>query len=154
MTGFWTEPTVRENGWECLYNMYPSHKGALKGIYAMDFLHGYCTYFARALHDVLGYEMLAVYGPAEEWSEDDDDMSFGDLIHAYCVTPNGKFVDIRGICDDWYDFIEEFEDEIEDVYDPYLPISDFELYFEGDKDAEFIYEVAKEIVLAWKDKYI
>lgn len=93
MTGFWVKPGVRESGWECLYNMYPSHKGAQKGIYAMDFLHGYCTYFARTLHNVLGYEMLAVYDPAEEWSDDD-------------------------------------------------------------KDSEFIYEVAKEIVLAWKDKHI
>lgn len=64
------------------------------------FLHGNCDIFACYLHDKYGYEMKAVCNPEQ-------------LIHVYCIANiNNKtvYIDIRGITDDWNEFITEFDD--------------------------------------------
>lgn len=71
-----------------------------------DFLHGYCDIFATALHDKFGYKIEYLYGPD------------GSLAHAYAIATdkNDKktyYIDVRGLCDEWDTFVEEFEDFIE-----------------------------------------
>ncbi len=66
-----------------------------------SFLHGHCDLFAKVLNQKFGYPILYAYGDN------------GCLAHAYCIVDvNGKqcYVDVRGICSDWDEFISEFDD--------------------------------------------
>ena len=76
--------------------MIPGYLGEVPLTYA-DFLHGYCSFFALRLHNEYGYKIENLY-------EDD-----GDLIHSFCRTKDGKFVDVRGVTDDAETFFSEFD---------------------------------------------
>ena len=99
--GFWEDL-------ESLWEEYPdSEWGYLEGEIKThnrtpyNFLHGECDIFARYLSDKYGYKMSALYEEP------------GQLIHAYCVNEiNGVtyYIDVRGIIDDWNEFIKEFYD--------------------------------------------
>ena len=67
-----------------------------------DYLHGYCEYFAYALHQELGYPMYKVYD-----SEAETDMA---LVHVFCINPNSEYVDVRGVIPNIWDLIEPYED--------------------------------------------
>ena len=78
------------------------YETSYNGITPDLFLHGNCDIFACYLHEKYGYEMKAVYEYNSEL-----------LIHAYCTAEiNNKTVciDVRGITDDWNEFITEFDD--------------------------------------------
>lgn len=60
-----------------------------------DYLYGRCQIFAQALHEELGYEIQCLWD-TDYWFDDADSPSTV-LAHAYCVLPNGEFMDARGI---------------------------------------------------------
>ena len=62
------------------------------------YLHGWCFAFAMRLHNEFGYKVENIYG---------DD---GELVHAYCLTPAGEYVDIRGKTTNEKAFFSEFDD--------------------------------------------
>ena len=77
-----------------------------------NYLHGLCDAFAQALHEKYGYPLQYVISHESE----DDPV---ELIHAYCVVErDGKafYVDIRGVIDDYDEFIEEFGIELDGDY--------------------------------------
>ncbi len=97
--GFWTEFD------EILEDLPNAEWGYLEselktnGLTPYDFLHGLCNYFAQYLHDIYGYKMAGLY-------EEPDQM-----IHAYCtkeIDGVTYYIDVRGITDDWNEFIKEF----------------------------------------------
>ena len=108
------------------------------------FLHGNCDIFACYLHEKYGYEMKAVYEYDSE-----------ELIHAYCTAEvNNKtvYIDIRGITDDWNEFITEFDD----WYSSDCPIETFEIpeyYYESKKKNDNIFMAAKAIEYENEDFY-
>ncbi len=80
---------------------------------AYQFLHGYCYVFAEALHDIYGYQVENAYGEN------------GFLVHSYCITydeDSPLFIDVRGITDDYQEFIEEFGDFLEYDGEPAYPL--------------------------------
>ena len=62
-----------------------------------DFLHGECTIFAQYLKNTYGYTCEAVF-------------EYGRLVHMYCMDDDGNYLDIRGKCDDWDKFMQDFYD--------------------------------------------
>ena len=86
---------------ECLI---PTTRNALT---MEDFLHGFCHIFALRLHNEYGYKIENLYGEN------------GNLIHSYCRTPDGGYVDIRGVSYDPQVFFDEFADWL-DPANPYL----------------------------------
>lgn len=89
-----------------------------------DFLHGYCSIFARRLHMEYGYQVENLYD------------SEGNLIHSYCRTGDGRYVDIRGITSDGVAFFDEFADWLDPEY-PYMNDMNTDVpYLETPEDAE------------------
>ena len=72
------------------------HEGTADGT---SLLHGYCTYFAKALHEAFGYDTFAIYDGYE-------------LIHCFCKDGD-DYVDVRGRTADYRLFISEFEDFVD-----------------------------------------
>lgn len=71
---------------------------------AYDFLHGYCDIFAKRIHDQFSLPMYAIYSES------------GDMVHCFCkINADGRdyYIDVRGITDDYTEFISEFEDWID-----------------------------------------
>lgn len=71
----------------------PTKMGAkIASVELMDYYQGLCHVFAVALHLEHGYSMEFAWDAA-----DGADISrFGVLIHAFCVRPNGSYVDASG----------------------------------------------------------
>lgn len=76
-----------------------------------DFLHGYCNVFALRLKNEYGYKLCNIL---------DENRN---LIHSYCVTDTGEFVDIRGKTTDIKMFFEEFDDWLDSGYPFDNPVS-------------------------------
>lgn len=75
------------------------------------FLHGWCSIFAFALHDIYGYPISCIIDEEECGYTDGEISSFDfPIIHAFCVKDEEDLVDCRGIVDDEDDFLGEFED--------------------------------------------
>ena len=99
--GFWEDresflEDYPDTGWNYLEDEFKTHNRT-----PYNFLHGECDIFARYLSDKYGYMMSALY---EEPNQ---------LIHAYCTNEvNGVvyYIDVRGITDNWEEFIREFYD--------------------------------------------
>ena len=112
------------------------------------FLHGNCDIFACYLHEKYGYEMEAVY----EYNSKYDALQ---LIHAYCTAEiNNKtvYIDVRGITDDWDEFIEEFDDWYSD--DCLIETFDVpEYYLKAKKENDNIFMAAKAIEYENEDFY-
>ena len=91
--------------------------------------HGFCPTFALALYNTFGYRTYGSYTYDEEIDSDG-------LVHMFCETPDGILVDVRGMTDDWYAFMEDFSDEFcdldDDVYVQPTDLSGFEEYPEYD----------------------
>ena len=108
------------------------------------FLHGNCDIFACYLHEKYGYEMKAIY---------DCD---GELIHVYCtaeINDETVYIDVRGITDDWDEFITEFDDW---DYSDDCPIKTFKTpkyYRKAKKDNDDIFNAAKAIEYENEDFY-
>ena len=66
------------------------------GYNTYNFLHGCCNEFADYLHRTYGYKVMAI-------------LEHGQLIHMYCETDSG-YIDIRGVCDDFEEFMQDFTD--------------------------------------------
>lgn len=110
-----------------------------------DYLHGYCEYFAYALHQELGYPMYKVYD-----SEAETDMA---LVHVFCINPNGEYVDVRGVIPNIWDLIEPYEDFLSlesAVIAPYMP-SDW--LTEPDTAGQDIIVSAKEYICGHRNLY-
>lgn len=97
-TGFWTNNGLTDEN--ALENTAVGNVSVL--------LHGYCQAFALALHNNFGYQAYGVYTYDEEIEADG-------LVHMFCETSDGLLVDVRGITDDWYAFMEDFADEFCDL---------------------------------------
>ena len=101
--GFWLElDELRKENPEDDYDFSFMENYTLKDnkLNAFDFLHGFCNEFADYLHEKYGYSVEAV-------------REYGNLIHMYCtaeIDGETHFIDIRGICDDWDEFMQEFTD--------------------------------------------
>ena len=99
--GFWTDlekmqKDTPEADWGFLENELFAY-----GVNLYDFLHGRCAYFAQYLHDTYGYKIVGLYEEPDQ------------LIHAYCVEVIdgiSYYIDVRGITDNWAEFIQEFYD--------------------------------------------
>ena len=123
--GFLENEAIRDNNDVVCQSSRSSFQASLA-----DFLHGFCDIFACRLSKTYGYKVENIYG---------DD---GHLVHAYCITKDGEFVDVRGKTADRYAFFAEFED--------WLDISALSLYrrdntvkkIETDEDKEW-YKYAK-----------
>ena len=63
----------------------------LQRLNADAFCRGYCAEFALALHEYTGWP-IAVFNEVV----DEDGEEFGNLVHATCKAPNGKYADARG----------------------------------------------------------
>ena len=72
------------------------------------FLHGVCGIFALALHKRFGYAIRYLNGLDEDVDEGEAPEEF--LLHIYCVTDDGLFVDVRGITEDEDKLIDPFLD--------------------------------------------
>ena len=119
-----------------------------------EFLHGACVEFACVLHDRYGYTVEHLRHPD------------GTLCHAYCIA-HGKelryFIDIRGITDNWNDFVSQYYQELRNAYDSVnvLP-SDYQYlnkYQTDDPHSVFrndpgLYQKAEGIILRNEGRYI
>lgn len=70
----------------------------------LEYRHGCCHIFALALHKVTGWRIESYWDMCPE----DDDCTSG-LVHAYVVSPDGKYVDCTGAFNP-KDLEEEFGD--------------------------------------------
>ena len=98
-----------------------------------DFLHGFCDLFAKRLHDEFGYRVENLYD------------SEGGLIHSYCRTDDGRYVDVRGVTSDGEAFFEEFADWLDPQY-PYMCDMNHDVASLDDADSEKLYEYTKYIL--------
>lgn len=79
---------------------------------AYDFLHGFCDVFAITLSNIFSYDMECI-------------MNENGLVHAYCkkeIDGRTFFIDVRGITDDYKEFIEEFGDFLDYFDIPNYPV--------------------------------
>lgn len=97
------------------------------------FLHGNCDIFACYLHEKYGYGMKAIY-----------DCDSDELIHVYCtaeINNETVYIDVRGITNNWDEFIEEFDD----WYSDECPIKPFKIpkyYREAKKEKDDMFMAA------------
>lgn len=110
-----------------------------------DCLHGYCDIFAAVLHEIFGYKIEYLYGPD------------GGLVHSYAIaTDKDKqttyYIDVRGICDDWDTFIEEFDDWIESHDRSELDIRLYNIVEHGNEQKS-IAEFCKKAIMLQKSYY-
>lgn len=113
------------------------------GLTPMDFIHGYCEFFACHLWQKYKWPVKKTYAN-------------GKLVHAYCEIPTkGFLVDVRGATTDKKEFWEEFSNylfgwhdhenfeaiESESASDSWLK----EMTAKNNPDAREIYQAAKEI---------
>lgn len=124
-TGFWLR---KEAGESFDFLKDPALK---KEMDLMDvpyhFVNGLCHSFAAALKDIFGYEVEVIPGKD------------GSIIHAYAVH-EGMYIDVRGINDDWDEFISEY-DEVLPTHDrECLNIQTFEEYFKNEFDWDDPYD--------------
>ena len=105
-----------------------------------DFLHGFCHIFSLRLHNEYGYKVENLY---------DED---GGLIHSYCRTPDGGYVDIRGITADAQVFFDEFADFL-DPMNPYLcSCNNTPTVLDGDGDKQ-LYDATEYILRDYSSCY-
>ncbi len=93
-----------------LAKQYPKEKNYIENYTPYEFLHGSCNVFAKALSDIKGLSVSAIYEPDEDAEGIEDYPSKYHLVHMYCTTEDGLYVDIRGVTDSWEEFIKEFID--------------------------------------------
>ena len=90
-----------------------------EGVFLMDYLHGFCSMFALALHKKFGYPIFRCVSineldecGFENYSVRElEKISYDNLplIHDFCVVDN-RYIDVRGITDDGKLFFSSFED--------------------------------------------
>jgi len=125
---------------------------------AWDFLHGYCVTFAYIVSKNLGYPIVIRRLSEPECNGESD------VIHAWCETDR-KYIDVRGITENFGKFWEEFEDfdsfDLED--DDYETFrfqnaKDFYKFLDGNQNPETFgmnrLKAAQELFDVYKDYYI
>lgn len=79
------------------------------------FLHGVCGVFALALHERYGYVIRLALD-----DEDGEDAALSHpwdyLIHCFCVSESGRYIDVRGVMDSEQTLMTEFSD----LFDEYV----------------------------------
>lgn len=120
---------------------------------ASIFLHGFCAIFALALHETFGYDIKVV-------AEADLDGPWQSrLIHVYCRDNDDNYIDVRGITDDEYAFLGEF-DYFSSVYDndsftlSENELRDFSCRKIPKDEFDWLYGAAQNIINAHRDGYI
>ena len=103
-TGYWLEFDGQTKN-VAINNLFNNDRNNYDDIDALDqineFLYEYCEVFAVALHQHFGYKIEYLYDTNNQ------------LVHAYCILSIGgkiHYIDIRGITDDWDEFIDDFKD--------------------------------------------
>ena len=104
-------------------------------------LHGFCPVFASALSDTFGYRVLGAF--IYDYEVEDQG-----LVHAFCETPEGFLVDVRGMTDDWEAFLVPFEDEFS--FSDELDVREFDL--SGFEDEE-MHMLSCEVISSHPDYY-
>lgn len=100
-TGFWLEADEQKD--VTIDELFQDNDEL---IYIYEFLFEYCEAFAASLNQHFGYKVEYLY---------DDN---GNLVYTYCVLNIGgkmHYIDIRGVTDDWNEFIEKFNEYLPDV---------------------------------------
>lgn len=121
------------------------------GYNASIFLHGVCGFFALALNEAFGYDIVVT---AEEnidgtpWDER--------VIHIYCCE-GGAFIDIRGITEDEDSFLDEFSDFMS-RHDEFFEVSpetlqDVLCNAMRKEEYDAFYQAAKKLVEQYRDEY-
>lgn len=120
------------------------------------YLHGMCTVFAIALHDIYGYP-VSVMLDDEEGSKDAPDQH---LIHAYCTANRDGapvFIDVRGTTGDAKTFKDEFSDffDTEPVVVDGFPVERLKEWVRndiGETSGEYL-AIAKDFIRTHPDWY-
>ena len=113
-----------------------------------DFLHGWCDIFADCLHKIYNYP---IYRINNEYNEKI-------LTHAYCKTKKANetlYIDIRGITNNFHEFIEEFEDFCSEEYareNEYLWMENIKESMD-EEEYEDIKEACMEVLENYKEFY-
>ena len=126
---------------------------------ANDMLHGFCDIFAEVLAEEFNpnYQVYSLLDPSD-----------GYLTHCYCVMFDGYkkyYADVRGITDDFNEFISEFadfvdtEDEQELLNAGLIVPYNFNMaehnrdYMQGTSFEKKIVELSKQIIMRQKNYY-
>lgn len=145
--GFYEELDVlkKDIGDECDFGFLENEE--IKNHFnAYDFLHGFCDVFAIVLNNLFSYDMECI-------------MNEDGLVHAYCKKEiNGRtfFIDVRGVTDNYGEFIEEFGDFLDYIDIPSYPICGTKIMDKLiSKNENFLkYEnFAKELISNYKSYY-
>ncbi len=95
-TGFWLlKEDKKEKNFDFLKENEIKDKLELMGT-PYQFLDGLCHSFAIGLKYLFGYDIEVIMGEN------------GRIIHAYAVK-DGHYIDVRGITDNWDEFLDEFD---------------------------------------------
>lgn len=100
-TGYWLEFDGQKD--ESIDELFQDNDELL---FIYEFLFEYCEAFAASLNQHFGYKVEYLYD------------NNGNLIHTYCVLNIGgkiHYIDIRGITDDWSEFIDKFKECLPDI---------------------------------------
>lgn len=112
-TGFWTNQNLQDPDFDFLEDVCTGRNTL------MDYLHGECTFFALALHDLAGFPVYCIADEDELADRGYPDPAGGKfpLIHDFCVigdidreSDSALFLDCRGIIGREQAFLEEFRD--------------------------------------------
>lgn len=119
----------------------------IKGFNLYKFLHGYCDVFAKALSDINGLSISTIYEPDEDADGIEDYPDKYHLVHMYCTTKEGYYVDVRGITDSWDEFIKDFTDNGLMNNDDNTVYIDIDKMTEEIKDDEkWCYKLAEDVI--------
>lgn len=72
-----------------------------------DYIHGWCEYFAQALHEEFGYPIVKM---RDSFEEENGTYGKHGAIHMFCMNGN-NFIDVRGTTSNFTKFFEPYEDE-------------------------------------------
>lgn len=112
------------------------------------YLHGHCTCFAIALHELFGYDLFF-------FIDSEDEKSIDNIIHAYCKK-NGEYIDVRGITKDKTACFSAFEDFFTDPVVIKTTVEELRknaCKIAGKTTAEKYIGLAREFILSHKDFY-
>lgn len=115
-TGYWANVDLDEPDFTFLQGIMLTSELTMP-IHLDDYLHGVCSVAALALHDIFGYQILSLYDVSEARGSGIESKYSGSfpIIHDFCFDPKHDiYIDVRGICSDFDEFISEFDDFIED----------------------------------------
>lgn len=160
MTGFWNEARLSELDFDEIEEIRAGTTCL------MDYLHGICTIFALALHDLYGYPVYCLADPyeVEEYGNPALAEDYFPIIHDFCMIGDPfeegtVYLDCRGAVNHLQLFLEEFRD----FFDSFqlLPYSDENLdtvrdrYWKeiGTAVADAHYNNARGYILAHEDQF-